>query len=205
MGTPSVTNIVHSGAWIYVAPTGESNPDETSVAVGGAWGGNWERVGFTKAPFTSAYESEEFDIEVEEELAAVKRRRIKESLTWETVLAELTAEYLQLAASNQDTVSETAAGASQDGYEETGLGGEAILTEKKWAVEMVHIDSAGLEQPIRIFMHKGTGKVNGALEFSKKASDYPGIAIQMKALADRSQSEGQKLMLWQRVTAEKTS
>jgi len=205
MGSPSVTNIDHSGAWLYVAPTGESNPDETSVAYGAAWGGNWARVGYTKAPLTLAYESEEFDVEVEEELAPVKRRRIKENLTVETVLAELTAEYVQLAASNQDTVSETGAGASQDAYEEMGLGGEAILTEKKWGFEWMHIDAAGNEQPGRVFIHKGTGKLNGNLEFSKKASDYPGVPIQVKALTDTTQSEGQKLMLWQKVTAEKSS
>lgn len=205
MGTPSVTNIDHSGAFLYVAPVGEANPDETTVAYGAAWGGNWERMGFTKAPLTMAYESEEFDIEVEEELAPVKRRRVKENLTLETVLAELMAEYLQLAASNQDSVTEVAAGASQDGYEETGLGGESILTEKKWGFEWLHVDADGNEQPARIFLHKGTATVNGSLEYSKKSTDYPGVPIQVKGLADTSQSVGQKLILWQRVTAEKTS
>jgi len=205
MGTPSVTNLVKTGAVLWEAPVGESKPDATTVDFGDSWGGNWERAGYTKAPFTAAYESEEADITVEEVLAAVKRFRIGESLVCETVLAELTAEYLQLAASNQDTVSEVAAGASQDGYEETGLGGEVVLTERAWGVEGMFIESDGTEQPIRIFIHKGTAVLNGALEFSKKGDDYPGIPIQIKALADTSQSRGQELMLWQRVTAEKTS
>ena len=205
MGTPSVTNLVKTGGVLWVAPVGESLPDETTIDFGDAWGGNWERVGYTKEPLKVAYESEEADIAVEEVLAPVKRFRISEEMTWETVLAELTAEYLQLAASNQDTVSETGAGASQDGYEETGLGGEVMLTEKAWGCEGMFVESDGTEQPIRLFMHKGTAILNGELEFSKKSDDYPGIPIQIKALADTSQSRGQELMIWQRVTAEKTS
>lgn len=205
MSNPNVTNIVHSGASLYVAPTGETRPDETTVAYGAAWGGNWARVGYTKAPLTLAYASEEAEIEVEEELAPVKRRRIKETLTLETVLAELTAGYLQMAASNQDTVTTTAPGASQKGYEETGLGGKSVLTEKAWGFECMHIDASGNEQPIRVFVHIGTATINGNLEFSKKGSDYPGIPIQIKALADTSQSAGQKLCLFQRVTANASS
>lgn len=202
MGTPVVANIVKSGAWLYNAPIAEANPDETTVDYGADWGGNWVRVGFTKAPLTLAYESEELDIEVEEELAPIGRWRVKENATLETILAELTAEYLQLAASNQDTVSETAAAAAQKGYEETGLGGEVVLTEKKWGFEGLFLNASGDEEPIRVFVHKGTARLNGALEFSKKSTDYTGVAIQIKAITDTTKSAGQKLLLFQRVTAE---
>jgi len=205
MATPSVTSIVKTGAVLWVAPSGESKPDETSVAYGGDWGGNWERVGYTKEPLKMKYDSEEAEVEVEEELAAVKRYRNKEGVTLETVLAELTAEYLQLAASNQDTVDETAAGGSQKPYEETGLGGEAILTEKAWGFEGLYVDSSGNEEPIRVFVHKGTAMINGELEFSQKTDDYVGIPIQIKALSDTTQSAGQRLVLMQRVTGEASS
>lgn len=205
MGNPTVADVIKTGAVLYNAPVGEANPDETSVGYGDAWGGNWERTGYSKAPFTLAYESEETDVTVEEVLAAIKRFRIGEGLTAETVLAEMTGEYIQLAASNQDAVSETGAGASQDAYEETGLGGEVVLTERKWGVEGMYVDADGNKQPIRIFIHKATATLNGNLEFSKKGDDYPGIPIQIKALADTSQSAGQELMIWQRVTGEKTS
>jgi hypothetical protein len=204
MSNPVVANVIKSGARLYVAPTGESNPDETSVAYGAAWGGNWARVGYTKAPLVMAYTSEEFDVEVEEELGPIKRRRVRETMTLETVLAELTAAYLQIAASDQDSVSETPAGGAQKAYEETGLGGEAILTEKKWGFEGLFITSGGDEEPIRLFVHIGTAMVNGNLEFSQKTTDYTGIPIQIKALADTSQSEGQKFCLFQRVTSETT-
>ena len=204
MANPVVANVIKSGARLYVAPTGEANPDETSVAYGAAWGGNWVRVGYTKTPLTMAYESDESDIEVEEELAPIKRRRVKENLTLETVLAELTATYLQLAASDQDTVSETAAGVGQKAYEETGLGGEAILTERKFGFEGLYITSGGDEEPIRLFVHKATAKINGNLEFSQKSTDYTGIPIQISALSDTTQNAGQKLCLFQRVTSETT-
>lgn len=202
MGTPEVANVIKSGARLYVAPTGEANPDETSVIYGAAWGGNWERVGFTKTPLTVAYDSEELDIEVEEELAPIRRWRVKENVTLETTLSELIAEYLQLAASNQDTVSETGAGVGQKAYEETGLGGEVVLTEKKWGFEGLFLNASGDEEPVRVFVHKGTAKINGALEFSKKSTDYTGVPIQIKAITDTTQSAGQKLLLFQRVTAE---
>ncbi len=205
MGTPAVANIIKSGAVLYYAPVAEAKPDETTVVYGAAWGGNWTRVGYTKEALTLAYESEEAEIEVEEELASVKRTRIKESVTLETVLAELTAGYLQLAASEQDTVSTTAAAAAQKGYEEAGLGGVATLTERAWGFEGLFINASGDEEPIRIFVHKGTAMLNGALEFSQKSDDYVGVPIQIKALADTTQTAGEKLVLFQRVTAEATS
>jgi len=204
MANPVVSNVIKSGARLYEAPVGESNPDETTVAYDAAWGGNWVRVGYTKAPLVMIYESEEFDVEVEEELAPIKRRRVKENLRLETTLGELIAEYLQLAASDQDTVTETAAGAAQKAYEETGLGGEAILTERKFGFEGLYITSGGDEEPIRLFIHKATAKINGNLEFSQKSTDYTGIPIQISALSDTTQSAGQKLCLFQRVTSETT-
>jgi len=179
-------------------------PDETDVAYDGAWGGNWAQIGYTKAPLTLAYESEELDLAVEEVLASVKRFRIGERLTLETVLAEVTAAYLQLAAGEQTAVTETAQGAAQDAYEETGLGGIVQLQEESWGFEGLFVDADGADQPIRVFVHKATATLNGALEFSKKSSDYPGIPLQIKALADTTQSAGEELMIWQRVTDEKS-
>jgi len=204
MGNPSVSQIVHSGATLWNAPVATAIPDETSVAYGAAWGGNWVRVGYTKAPLTLAYTSEEAEIAVEEELASVKRRRISEALVLETVLAELTAAYVQLAASNQYAVGTTAAGAAQKAYEETYLGGDPTLTEKEWGIEAMFLDSSGNPQPIRFFIHIGTAMLNGNLEFSQKTEDYPGIPIQIKALADTSLAAGQKLVRFQRVTAPTT-
>jgi len=205
MATPTVGNIIKSGAVLWYAPTGTTVPDTDDIAYDEAWGGDWVKVGFTKEPLTMAYESEESDINVQEHLAPVKRWRISENLTLETVLSELTADYLQLAASNQDGVSETAADGDTKAYEQTGLGGVAELTEKTWGFEGLFIDTSGNDQPIRLFVHKGTAKINGNLEFSKKTDDYVGVPIQIKAIADTSQDAGEELALFQRITANTTA
>lgn len=206
MGNPVVTNIILGGAVVWKAPYGEANPDETTIAYGAAWGGNWERIGLTKAPLVAAYSYDEMEVEVEEELSPVDRLRIKEMLSLETTLAELTAEYLALANGVDPTtkVTTTAAGVGQVGYEETKLGGQAELKKWAWGFEGRYVDSAGAEFPVRFFIHKGTAKLNGNLEFSQKSGGYPGIPFQINALADPSKSAGEKLFIFQRVTAAAT-
>ncbi len=202
MANPVAANIIKSGAQVWYAPTGETLPDETSVAFGAAWGGNWARVGYTKAPLTFTYEDERTDITVEEVLAPVLQRRISENAMFETTLAELTATYLKLAAGGQGTVSTTAAGAGQKGYEELTFGDEVIIEEKRWGFEGMYVTAAGVEQPIRVFVYKGVALLNGDLEFSKKTDDYVGIPLQVKALADTDNSN--RLWTFQRVTAPAT-
>ncbi len=202
MSNPVVTNIIKSGATCWYAPVGETLPDETSVAFGAAWGGNWARVGYTKEPLAFTYEDERVDITVEEVLAPVLQRRISEGVAFETVLAELTADYLKLAAGGQGTVSTTAAGAGQKGYEQITFGDEVIIEQKCWGFEGMYVTSAGVEQPIRIFVYKGVAMLNGALEFSKKSDDYIGVPLQVKALADTDNSN--RLWTFQRVTAPAT-
>jgi hypothetical protein len=205
MSTPVVENVMKTGAVMWYAPVGEAKPDETSVAFGAAWGGNWERVGFTKSPLALAYADEQFDMTVEEHLGPINRVRVAETLALETTLAELAAEYLQLAAGDQDSVTTTAAGAGQAGFEETGLGDEVQIQQYAWGFEGEYINSAGVSFPMRFFVHKGTGKLNGNIEFSKKSTDYAGIPLQIQALVDTTQSAGQRLALFQRVTAAATS
>ena len=210
MGNPTVANIIKSGAVLWFAPVGTADPDETGVTSGSAWGidtgsAGWQRVGYTKAPLTFAYEDEQIDIETEEELAPVKRLRTKENITLETALAELSAATLQLALGNQGSITTTPSGSSQRAYEETTLGGVAEIMEMKWGFEGIYLDDSGNDFPIRFFIHKGTAKLNGALEFSQKSGEYVGIPIQIKALADSTQSAGNKLCKFQRVTAEHSS
>ena len=200
MGSPTVTNILHGPVIVYTAPVGESVPAD-SVAAGTAWGGNWARIGLTKAPLTAGYEFEEGEAMVEEALTAVKRWKTKEDLTLETTLAEITAEYLEMAWGGTNTT--TAAGAGQVAKDELDLGGEATLEELAWGFEGIYTDSSGTEFPVRVFVHKATAKANGELEFGRE-SEFPGIPIQIKALADLGQSQGERLFKFQRVTAAAT-
>lgn len=201
MGTPVVANIVKSGAWLYQAPVGETIPAITTVGYGVAWGGNWVRVGYTKEALKCKYEGRETDISVEEHLSPIRRWRIEETATLETVLAELTATYLQLAASEAKAVTTVAAGAGTAGYERTGLGDEVVLAEHAWGFEGLYLSSTGSEFPVRVYIWKGTAVINGELEFSKKSDDYVGIPLQIKALCDPTQTEGERILRFDRVTA----
>jgi len=199
MSVPVAANIILGGALVYYAPVAEAVPDETAVAAGVTWGGNWVRAGYTKAPVTFVYEDEHFMAEVEEELTAVKARRIKEDARIETVLAELTPAYWNLATGG--TVTSTSAGAGQTAFESLPVGGLATLPAYAYGFEGTYINSAGASFPLRLFIHKGIAKINGPLTFSNRNSEYPGISLQINALADTSQSAGGKLYRFERVTA----
>lgn len=206
MADPVVAQIIKSGAVLWYAPVGETIPDETSVALGADWGGNWERVGYTKEPLSMAYEDERAIIAVEEHLAPVREFRISEDLKMETVLAELTGAYLKLASGGDpDDVNSTAAGAGQAAFEEMFMGDEVAVPEYAWGFEGMYLDANGATFPLRVFIWKGTAKLNGNLEFSKKSDDYVGVPIQIHALADPDQDEGERLVQFQRVTAEASS
>lgn len=203
MGTPVVANILKTGAVLWYAPTGETVPDETSVAFGAAWGGNWARVGYTKEPLALIYEDTRHLVKVQEVLGTVREFRVEEDAKLETVLSELTGTYLQLAAGGQGTLSTTAAGAGQKAYEQITIGGTAEIFEKSWGFEGMYLDASGNEFPVRVFVHKGTAKINGNIEFSKKSDDYTGVPIQIHVLADTSTSD--RMFTFQRVTAAATS
>lgn len=201
MANPVVANILKTGAILYLAPVGEALPDETTISAGEDWGGDWERVGFTKAPLTLKYTSKTFDIEVEEFLSAVDRVRTAESATIETVLAETTAAYFtQLAGGS--TVSTTAAGASQVGYEQASIGGEALLEKYAIGFEGSRYDASGNELPVRFFFDRATLVLNGDLVFTKREDQYVGLAFQAAALVNTTTG---RLLTMQRVTAPATS
>ena len=202
MANPVVANIIKSGAVLWYAPVSEAPPSTLEPVYGAVWGGNWARVGYTKAPLTVAYASTEAEITVEEELASVKRVRTAEALTLETVLGELTAAYLKLVGGDQRVVSSTAAAAGQKAFEMTGLGGIAAIKEYQWGFEGLFITATGDDEPIRLLVHKGTAMINGNLEFSQKTDDYSGIPLQIKALSNTDENAGEKLCVFYRFTAE---
>lgn len=202
MPNPTVANILTGPVVVWYAPEGEAFPDENSIDLGDAWGGNWARLGATNddTPLSCLYDFEEFDRKIMEALTAVKRAKSGEDLTLETTLAEITSDYMHLAM--EGTVTETAAGAAQVGKDELDVGGDQDLTVRAWGFEGTYTDGSGNSFPVRVFIYRGTGKINGALEFAKDQS--PGVPLQVKALADISQSVGEQLFKFQRVTAAMT-
>lgn len=201
MADPVVANILKSGAICWIAPAGEALPSADSIAAGAAWGGNWERMGFTKAPVAVKYEDEEHDIEVEEYLAPVDRYKIGEAIMVETVLAELIGDHLQYGVDG--TVSAVSASSTLVGKDVLAAGNDALKTKYVVGFEATHVLSGGTTQPIRFFIHRATIRLNGDLTFSKRNGDYTGVPLQIKGLADSTQSG--RLFKLERVTAPKTA
>jgi len=148
MADPVVTNILKSGAIAWIAPTGEAFPDETTVAAGAVWGGQWARLGFTKEPLKLAYEDEEHEIEVEEFLGAVGRKKIGEKAMIETVLSELMADYLKYGMDG--AVTTTAAGASQKAFSELLVGNDSEKTVYTIGFEGVRYNASAVALPQRM-------------------------------------------------------
>lgn len=199
MGTPTASNIIKSGAIMWRAPVGETLPDETTISAGEAWGGNWERMGYTGEPLKLTIEDERMAFEVEEELMEVDERRIKFSAMAETALAELTAEYLEVIFGG--TTSTTAAGAGQVGYEELEIDPDVLTNKYAVGFEGVRMDASENELPFRIFFAKVSYALAGEIEFSKKTDTYTKVPISCKILKPDSGAP----ITWQRVTAPATS
>lgn len=188
-------------AKIWRAPTAEANPDETTVAWGASWGGNWSYMGDTLTPATLAADIEIVDVNIEQSNSPVKRSRVSEILRLSANVAEHTATLMQLVLGG--TVTPTSAGASQKGFDSLAFGGETALTEYKWGLEALRVDSAGNNQPVRWFFYKGTVALNGDIPYDKRSA--AGVPIQITMLADTSQSVGAQLGILEIVTAAATS
>lgn len=197
----AVADILISPATIYYAPVGEAIPDETSIAYGDAWGGNWTNIGYTLQPLTMSYARTLFELEVEQVNGAVKRRVNKEVINLETVMAEATPTNMQLAIGG--SVTTTAAGASQVAFQDLDAGGAVSIDERTWGIEGFYEDAAGAKFPVRVFVWKANSILNGNFQFAKNAGS--GVPIQIQALLDAGKAAGAQLIKFQRVTAAATS
>ena len=197
MAAPSVTEIMKSGAIVYYAATGEALPDETTVAAGAAWGGNWTRIGYTGDPLVWTVEDERATVDVEEELVSLDEHRIAFNSMLATSMAQVTAAHLAILLGG--TVSTTAAGASQKGYDELDINPTSLLTKYIIGFEGEHQIADGSTQPMRIFAEKATWRVNGDIEFTKKGDTYVKLPIEGKILKGTNYA-----LRFQRVTAAAT-
>lgn len=200
MSDPARANIMKSGAVMWYAPEGEAVPDETSISAGEAWGGNWERVGYTAAPLTFLYEDERMEIEVQEMLVAFDEWRTKESCTLNTTLSEITADYFALLTG--DTPAVVAAGAGQVGYEQFSVGNNDRVAVYAIGFEGIRYDESNNALPLRIFIPRGTFKMDGEIEFSRRTDNYVNLPIMVKGLGNTTTG---KVAIFQRVTAPATS
>jgi hypothetical protein len=189
-----ISDIILTPVRILYSALATAVPVDT-VAVGGSWGAGWTELGYTEAPLTMAYSSEEYEKEVQSSLAPVKRMRIREGLSLETVLAELDGAQLNLMIDGVLTA--TPAGVGQPGKEEIAVGGKQALTEKQWGFEGSDIDEDAMTFPVRVFVWKATATAGVSLEFAKEKST--GVSLKIKALADLTKTDGQRLFKIQKI------
>jgi hypothetical protein len=197
----AVTDILITPAAVYNSPVGEALPDETSVAYGTAWGGNWVNLGYTLQPLTMGVDRTLFELMVEQVNGAVKRRVTDEKIDFETVLAEATPTNIQFGTGG--TLTTTAAGASQVAFQSLKVGGAITLEELQWGFEGFYENAAGVQFPVRIFAYKCNAILNGRLTMAKAAAT--GVPLSISTMNDTAKTIGQQKIEIQRVTAVATS
>ncbi len=195
----AVEDILIGPITAYYAPVGETIPDETSVAYGGAWGGNWTSLGYTKedTPLSWNHEKNSKMVGAQQTILKLKAVHTEETLVVETTLIEMTADNLELAA--EGTVTDVVAAVGQKGYSKLEGGGQYIPDMYAFGFEGMRVMSDGTKQPVRLFVWKGFMTVGGALEFGK--DDETGIPIHIDGLADTSKAANKQLYYVEIVTA----
>lgn len=186
----AAADILMSKAQIYYAPVGESLPDETSVAYGASWGGNWASAGFSSAPVQMEWVEGRVGADIQQALGEIKDWRVDERITLRTMLPELTGASLALLM--HGTNSDTAAGGAQKAYSRIQAGGQFIVAQKAVGLEGYRPDSAGTLQPIRLFFFKASFMLDRGISMSKR--DVIGLPIVIKTYPDETKTVGQQLL-----------
>lgn len=197
----AASDILVGAATIWKAPVGEAFPDETTIDYGEAWGGNWTNMGYTTDGIKVGYTQETFEIEVDQLTNPVDEIITKETVMFETILAELTG--ANLATSFNGTLTTTAAGSGQRAFEQVEMGGSADTDKYAFGLEGFYKTANNETFPVRVFIYKGTPIINGQLNFMK--NQIAGIPLQIKAYADTTKAVGKQTMVIQRVTGEATT
>src|SRR3990172_4612490 len=166
-------DIILGAGKLYYAAVGATDPDETSVAYDGSWGGSWTSLGNTLGPARVTIEEDRKKVFVEQRLGPVKSRRTRQEAMIRTILAEHTGVNLALLWGGANT--DTAAGASQKAYSEILAGGQPVPLEKRIGLETVYVDSSGNKLPVRYFFHICTVQPDGELAIDK--ANETGIPI----------------------------
>lgn len=194
-------DILATRAKIWYAPTGESLPDETSVAYDGSWGGNWTSLGFTATPLSMEYFESRTDSDIQQALSPVKDWRVDERITLRTEVNEFVGATLALLVHGSNA--NTAAGASQKAYSRVLGGGDPIVDQYAVGFEGYRPDSAGTLQPVRWFFYLASFQLDRGTTFSKR--DESRLPIMIKTYADTSKAIGAQLFEVHIVTAPATS
>lgn len=196
----AIADILLSPATVWHAPVGEPLPDD-DVAYGADLGGNWENVGYTTTPLSMSPARETYEVNVEQVTVPVKRIPTKDTIDFETTLAEFTDDNMALAF-NGGTVTVTPAGPAQVGKTELEWGGSTTLDVYAWCFEALYKDDSNNEFPVRLFLYRGEAILNGALQFAKNKE--AGIPLKISAQPDTTKDPGKQIFKLQKITAAAT-
>jgi hypothetical protein len=201
MASYTSSSVLVAEAAVLYAPTGTGLPDETDVAWNtfGSWTG-WTMLGYTTTATTLNYSYETFEVDVQQSLAPILQRKINERANISGSLAQF--EGAILAVLLQGTNTTTAAGASQKGWDRVVTGGDPSLTERMFALEGWKL-VAGVRQPVRVFLYRGTITMNGDVPWDKAA--VTALPFQITGLGDTTKSVGSNLMEMHIINAAATS
>ena len=182
------SDIIVTGARVFIAPTGTTLP-APALAADAAWPSGWVDVGYTLEPTKVTYKFDTLKIMVQQTMAPVRTRRIKEEVTIETVLAEHTTGNLAQAMAGVSTA--TAATATVPGYEEFTVGGDQALPVVMVGIEGSYNDEDNATFPIRLIAWQAVVSDGGTLEYDREKA--AGIPLKLDVLADTSKTRGQQL------------
>lgn len=196
-------NVVVSPAWIWRAPTNVAtfpDPNDTTVGDTTVWT-NWTPIGYTLAPLTINRSAEEFGVDVQQSTVDVRRTLTGEEFTLSSEMAEISAANLALLL--QGSVTTTAAGAAQVGYDQVDFGGSTTLVEYAWGVEWITVLADGTELASRLILYKGTVTMDGDMTLGE--GEAASIPFSVTAVADSTQDAGEQIGYFQIATANITA
>lgn len=188
---------------LFYAPLAEAVPDETTVAFGATWGGNWVDLGDFIEGNPPELGLTDTDTKVFTELSTAPKNAVRTQREMKITCTLAHHSAANLALLLQGTQTDTAAGAAQKGYSEITFGSQSDINFYQWGIETFRKDAVDNKQPVRWFLHKGYVKPSGGIKYSKK--DPTGVQIEITVLADGSQAAGEEMGILQIVTAATTT
>jgi stage V sporulation protein SpoVS len=195
--TGTVANIIVEPARILIAPIGTAVPATPTSATTVTWDTAFKEVGYTQKGIDLTYTPTFKDINVDEEMAAVKQILTAEKATVSAVLSEATLKNLSYAIA-ASTLTVTPAGASQVGVSELHVGS---------GTQVEHIIAFEGKSPQgfpRIFVGY-RGLCAAAVKLAFQRTTETTINFEVNLLADSNQSAGSRLFKIIDITAVATS
>lgn len=189
---------------LYRSPVATSNPDESTVAFGTAWGGSWTDMGdFPEgSPIAISMPESVFKVYGQQSTGVKAVSRTRREPMVKGALQELSVANMAIVL---DTTAATtaAAGGGQKGYSDLPIGNSSDVELYKWGIEAFRLDDNNVKQPVRWFFHKGWMRMSGDTVHSKTGETA--VPFEITVIDDDTQSVGAELGLLQIVTAAATA